>query len=111
MQPPTSDGALRPRLASTARASKGAQAVRAEDPDKLLLKTNVNGILDVPRDGNGKAIIGDKRNDENLIIVQFHKAVIQFHNKIVEYARAQGMRKEWVFETARGSPGGTTSGP
>jgi hypothetical protein len=71
------------------------------DRDKLLLQKNVNLVLDVPRDGNGKAIIGDKRNDENLIIVQFHKAVIQFHNKIVDYARAQGMRKEWVFETAR----------
>ena len=52
----------------------------------------------------------DRRNDKNLIIVQFHKAVIQFHNKIVDYARAQGMRKEWVFETAR-RHGGTTSGP
>jgi hypothetical protein len=71
------------------------------DPDKLLLAKNVNGVLDVPRDSNGGAIIGDPRNDENLIIVQFHKAVIQFHNKLVDYARSQGMRKEWVFETAR----------
>jgi hypothetical protein len=71
------------------------------DRDKLLLAPNVNGVVDVPRDGNGRAIIGDPRNDENLIIVQFHKAVIQFHNKLVDYARSQGMRKEWVFETAR----------
>jgi hypothetical protein len=71
------------------------------DRDKLLLAPNVNGVLDVPRDGNGRAIIGDPRNDENLIIVQFHKAVIQFHNKLVDYARSQGMREEWVFETAR----------
>ena len=41
------------------------------------------------------------RNDENLIILQFHKAVAKFHNRIVDYARAQGMRREWVFETAR----------
>ena len=71
------------------------------DPDKLLLATNVNGVLDVPRDGNGRAIIPERRNDENLIIVQFHKAVVQFHNRIVDYARAQGIRREWVFETAR----------
>jgi hypothetical protein len=71
------------------------------DLDKLLLQTNTNGVLDVPRDGNGRAIIGDPRNDENLIIVQFHKAVIQFHNKLVDYLRAQGMRPEWVFEGAR----------
>jgi Animal haem peroxidase len=71
------------------------------DRDKLLLRTNVNGVLDVPRDDNGRAIIGDPRNDENLIIIQFHKAVIQFHNKLVDYLRAQGMRPEWVFEGAR----------
>jgi hypothetical protein len=78
-----------------------SQLYDPSDPDKLLLRTNVNGVLDVPRDGNGRAIIGDARNDENLIIVQFHKAVIQFHNKIVDYVRSQGMRKEWVFEAAR----------
>jgi Animal haem peroxidase len=69
--------------------------------DKLLLRPNVNGVLDVPRDSNGRAIIGDPRNDENLIIVQFHKAVAQFHNSIVDYARSQGIRQEWLFETAR----------
>ena len=53
------------------------------------------------RDGDGRAIIPDRRNDENLIISQFHKAVAQFHNRIVDYARAQGIRPEWVFETAR----------
>jgi hypothetical protein len=70
------------------------------DPDKLALATNVNGVLDVRRDGN-RAIIPEPRNDENLIIVQLHKAVAQFHNRIVDYARAQGIRREWVFETAR----------
>jgi hypothetical protein len=71
------------------------------DPDKFLLRQNVNGVMDVPRDGDGKAIIPEPRNDENLIIVQFHKAVAQFHNAIVDEARRQGMRPEWVFETAR----------
>jgi hypothetical protein len=72
-----------------------------EDPAKLLLRPNINTVLDVPRDGAGRAIIPDPRNDENLIIVQFHKAVIQFHNKLVDYARSKGIRREWVFETAR----------
>jgi hypothetical protein len=73
------------------------------NPGKLLLTPNVNGILDVPRDANDnfRAIMPDRRNDENLILVQFHKAVAQFHNKIVDYARAQGIRQEWLFETAR----------
>ena len=71
------------------------------DRDKLRLETNANGVLDLGRDGDGRAIIPDRRNDENLIITQFHKAVAQFHNKVVDYARAQGIRSEWVFETAR----------
>jgi Animal haem peroxidase len=71
------------------------------DRDKLRLETNGNGVLDLGRDGDGRAIMPDRRNDENLIIVQFHKAVAQFHNKIVDAARAQGIRPEWVFETAR----------
>ena len=71
------------------------------DRDKLLVTPNVNGVADMPRDNNGHAIIPEARNDENLIIVQFHKAVAKFHNRIVEHARAQGVRSEWVFETAR----------
>ena len=71
------------------------------DRDKLLVKPNVNGVVDMPRDSNGVAIIPEPRNDENLIIVQLHKAVALFHNRIVDYARAQGIRREWVFETAR----------
>ena len=71
------------------------------DGAKLLLRPNVNGVLDVPRDATGRAMIGDPRNDENLIVLQFHKAVIQFHNRIVDHARAQGVRQEWLFETAR----------
>src|SRR4051812_17400243 len=71
------------------------------DRDKLFLTPNVNGVEDIPRDGTGRAIIPEARNDENLIIVQFHKAVARFHNAIVDYARSQGVRSEWVFETAR----------
>jgi hypothetical protein len=71
------------------------------DPDKLLVTPNVNGVEDVPRNAQGRAIIPEARNDENLIIVQLHKAVAKFHNRIVDLVRAQGMRREWVFEAAR----------
>lgn len=32
-----------------------------------------------------RAIIGDMRNDENLIIAQFHLSFLRFHNKVVDY--------------------------
>jgi hypothetical protein len=70
------------------------------DKAKLMVTTNVNSVEDMLREGN-RAVIPEARNDENLIIVQLHKAVAKFHNRIVEYARDNGMRSEWVFETAR----------
>jgi hypothetical protein len=73
-----------------------------DDHDKLwIVASNANGVEDMRRDSAGQAIIPEHRNDENLIVVQFHKAVAKFHNRIVDYVRSQGMRPEWVFETAR----------
>jgi hypothetical protein len=71
------------------------------DPAKLRLELNVNGVLDLPRDASGHALILEPRNDENLIIAQLHLAVARFHNRLVDLARSQGMRPDWVFETAR----------
>lgn len=45
-------------------------------------KTRCNA-RDVPR-LDGCAVIGDKRNDENVIVSQFHAAMLQFHNAMVD---------------------------
>jgi hypothetical protein len=39
---------------------------------------------DLPRAANGRAIIGDERNDENLLVAQTHLAMLKFHNAVVE---------------------------
>jgi hypothetical protein len=49
-----------------------------------VTEENVNGVPDLARDENGRAIIGDGRNDENLIIAQLHLAVQKFHNRLVD---------------------------
>ena len=36
------------------------------------------------------AVIGDPRNDENLMIAGLHAAFLKFHNHAVDYVRAQG---------------------
>jgi Animal haem peroxidase len=41
---------------------------------------------DLPRE-NRIATIGDSRNDENLIVAQFHLAVLRFHNAVVDWVR------------------------
>ena len=39
---------------------------------------------DLPRNSQDVALIGDPRNDENLIVSQLHAAFIQFHNAIID---------------------------
>ena len=40
---------------------------------------------DLPRDANGRALIVDPRNDENLIISQLQVVFIKFHNAVVAH--------------------------
>lgn len=42
------------------------------------------GFPDLQRNGNGRALIGDPRNDENLIVSQLQVAFIRFHNAVVD---------------------------
>ena len=42
---------------------------------------------DLPRNGTA-AILGDARNDENLIVAQFHVAFLRFHNAVLDWVRA-----------------------
>ncbi len=66
-------------------------------PQELFLigKTNVNPGRgdstvppeqpnDLPRAQSGLALLGDARNDENLIVAQLHLAFLKFHNKLVQ---------------------------
>jgi Animal haem peroxidase len=59
------------------------------DPAKLLIGSG-GSFEDLPRLADGTAIIGDPRNDENLIVAGLHCAFILFHNRAVDHARAHG---------------------
>jgi hypothetical protein len=73
------------------------------DPNKMLiaavLPPRTGAVLssdldhDFPRDANGSARIGDKRNDENIVTAQLHVAFLRAHNNLVK----QGHQ----FEAAR----------
>lgn len=43
--------------------------------------------FDLPRNDEGRALTGDPRNDENLILAQLHLLFIHFHNKVVDVLR------------------------
>jgi hypothetical protein len=63
----------------------------------LLVETNpgseavtIDGQIrsDLPRNSQVTALVGDPRNDENLIVSQLHLAVVRFHNHVVGDVRS-----------------------
>ena len=57
---------------------------------------------DVPRiPGTNTAVIGDPRNDENLIIVQFQHAMLRFHNAVVDLLLAAAFAGDIFAEAKR----------
>lgn len=73
-----------------------------DDSDKFLLGINEQEELkDLPRNRQGRAILGDPRDDVHLIISQLHLAFLKFHNAAVDFLRAQGVPASSVFSEAQ----------
>ena len=55
---------------------------------KLLVGEQIpnTDFPDLPRNTQGRALIGDMRNDENAIVAQMHLAFVLAHNKLVDQA-------------------------
>ncbi len=74
-----------------------------EDPASLLVGRNTGGEnepVDLPRNQQGRALIGDPRNDVHTIVGQLHLAFIRFHNAVVDRLRF-GTPPEDLFDEAR----------
>jgi hypothetical protein len=57
---------------------------RHDDPQLFLVgRTDTGRPNDLPRAEGGTALIGDPRDDENLIVAQLHVALLKFHNKVL----------------------------
>ena len=65
---------------------------------KMLIGEN-DDLMDLPRNPQGRALIGDMRNDENAIVSQLHLAFLLAHNKLVDRARKKNHGDP--FESAR----------
>ncbi|GAB4578144.1 MAG: heme peroxidase family protein [Anaerolineales bacterium] len=67
---------------------------------KLLVDTIPGTALkDLPRNKQGRALIGDARNDENAIVAQLQLAFLLAHNELVDRAREANL--DDPFESAR----------
>jgi Animal haem peroxidase len=68
------------------------------DMSGMIQQTN----WDVPRvPGTNTAAIGDPRNDENLIVVQFQHAMLRFHNAVVDLLVAVAFAGDIFAEAKR----------
>jgi hypothetical protein len=86
-------------------ANPGSAKFYKDDRHLKMGKTEaVGGIpakagFDLPRDD--KAVIPDKRNDENLAVAQTHTAFHHFHNRVVDHALPAGTPANQRFIRAR----------
>jgi Animal haem peroxidase len=70
----------------------GDQPYMYDGPMKFLLGEPMSGsnheAWDLPRNSQGRALIGDPRNDENSIVSQLQGLLLRFHNRLVDqYAK------------------------
>lgn len=56
---------------------------------------------DLPRNQQGTALVGDPRNDQNIMVSQIHLAFLRLHNLIFETLVVQGENRRNAFERAR----------
>jgi Animal haem peroxidase len=62
-----------------------------QDGIRMLLGERLSGnpfdpdARDLPRGPDGRALIGDPRNDENRIVAQLHAVFLRFHNQVADY--------------------------
>lgn len=65
----------------------------------LIGEIGGTGKPDLPRNAQGRALIGDMRNDENAMVSQLQLAFLMAHNELVDRARAADA--DDAFESAR----------
>lgn len=66
---------------SDPRKFRIGETQESRDQNGNEIPTSAN---DLPRSTDGFALIGDPRNDENLIVAQLHLAFLKFHNRVVD---------------------------
>ena len=73
------------------------------DPPGTRLLIGRNEVDELPRNQQGRALIGDMRNDENAIVAQLHLLFIRFHNSVVDRLLREGNvgGREELFEEAQ----------
>lgn len=79
-----------------------AQAELYDPADPVKLRVESGGLFeDLPRRPDHSAVVGDPRNDSNLMISGLHAAFLAFHNHAVDATRLAGEDPLATFTRAR----------
>lgn len=93
--------AIKFQMGTNRNVGTGGPAGSVGNPGGMQAQTD----FDVPRIDNplasNTAVIGDPRNDENLIVVQFHQAMLRFHNQVVDLLVLAGFTGDIFIEAKR----------
>jgi Animal haem peroxidase len=68
----------------------GRKLLLAENPAGAAMCGEPLASEDLPRNQQGRALIGDPRNDENILLTQLHLLFIRFHNAVVDRLTGEG---------------------
>ncbi len=66
------------------RDFRGVKLLAGRNPERDPVDGEELDRQDLPRNQQGRALTGDPRNDENLIVSQLHLAFIKFHDRVVD---------------------------
>jgi Animal haem peroxidase len=81
---------------------RGVKLLAGRNPQRDPVDGEDLDRQDLPRNEQGRALIGDPRNDENIIVGQFHLAFIKFHDRVVDRVKEdKGLTGAELFEEAR----------
>lgn len=71
----------------------------------LIGKVKGTKLRDLPRNAEGRALIGDMRNDENAMVSQLHLAFLLAHNELVDrqVEKDRKIDRDIAFQRARKS--------
>lgn len=92
------DTAIKLKLGRNTPVGPGGPSTNGGGPAGMQQQTD----FDVPRiEGTNTAVIGDPRNDENLIVAQFQMAMLRFHNATVDIVTAAGFTGDIFVEAKK----------
>jgi hypothetical protein len=73
-------------------------------PGSAAVSIDGSTRMDLPRNSQRVALVGDPRNDENLVVAQLHLAFLRFHNRVLADVKADlgaGYTRQELFAEAQ----------